>query len=159
MWFFLGKTWMWLMWFSLNTCFRITLLIQTNWFHCIFLRDLATSWPNNVSTQSSQPGLLSYYDGVLTCGTRVQECSTSWVLLSTVLHSINLWSWAHRKHCIPYFSLPPTHTLCSRLAAYPLCLSFTPLLDSQSCQAPSASLFLQVLFLLLLSCILLWQMF
>ena len=146
------------MWSSLNTWFRITLLIQTNWFHCIFLRDLATSWSNNVSTRSSQPGLLSYYDDVLTCGTQGQGCSASWVLHSTVLHSINLWSWAHRTYCIPYFSLPPTHTSCSRLAAYPLCLSFTPLLDSQSCQAPSASLSLQVLFPLLLPCVLLWRM-
>lgn len=112
------------MWSSLNTWFRITLLIQTNWFHCIFLRDLATSWSNNVSTWSSQPGLLSYYDDVLTCGTQGQGCSASWVLHSTVLHGINLWSWAHRTYCIPYFSLPPTHTSCSRLAAYPLCLSF-----------------------------------
>lgn len=146
------------MWSSLNICFRITFLIQTDWFHCIFLRDLATSWPNNVSTRSFQPGLLSYYDGVLTWGTRGQGCSASWVLLSTVLHSMNLWSWAYRKHWIPYLFLPPTHTSCSRLAAYPLCLSFPPLLDSQSCRAPSALLSLQVLFPLFLSCVLLWRM-
>lgn len=55
-------------------------------------------------------------------------CSASWVLFSTVLHSMNLWPWAYRKHWIPYLSLPPTHTLCSRLPLIRCVQAFLPYL-------------------------------
>lgn len=140
----------------LGHTFRTTFyLIQANWYHCIFLRDLSSFWPNHPSPQGSQPGLTSpaQYPGIPCPGTRdakylergtSQPFTAKNCLLTMPIHLT-------KKHWIPYSFCPSYYSdLIFPLPPCTLHLSFY-WDTSWSYQALSTSSSLQILFLLLLS--------